>query len=114
MISKLAKKLEKYNIHTDEFIERKQPTNPRHRNKIWTTERAIYDIRYDAYWLVTKDISGYRFAGPIALSKNLISLLPPLNELERRDVLRHVPKNYTDAPWGIHVEQMEEEENDGA
>jgi len=98
--------MKSYNIHTDEHI-------PRYRHKTWECERAIYDIRVDAYWLVTKNPEGYRFAGPIVLSKHLIAMLPPLNELERRDVLKHLPV-IPHAPYGVQMDTLEEEENDGA
>jgi hypothetical protein len=58
---------------------------------IWTLEHPVYDIRTDAYWLVTSDGSAYRFSGPLKPSDELLSLLPHPTPMERRDVMAHLP-----------------------
>lgn len=77
-------------------------------------EKPLYDISRDAYWLVRRTRTGYRFTGPISLARYTVDLLPSMTEFERRDALRHIPRQFTDAPYGIEIEQLAEPENDGA
>ena len=77
-------------------------------NEAWLIEHPLYDIRYDAYWLITRNRLGYRFTGPVALSPGLLDLLPQLTEAERRHVMRHLPRDYTEAPHGLEVEYIDE------
>ena len=105
-----------YNIENDTTFEREKLTNMIHHGdrSVWNLERCVYDIRHDLYWLVTKNRTGYKFVGPVALSADLIDLLPTMTELERRAVLRHAPQGYTEASYGEDVEFINADEPDGA
>lgn len=108
--------MEDYNITTDTAIKRttlREILRSEGPDAIWTLERPLYDLRYDAYWLVTRTHTGYVFTGPITLSAGLLDLLPNLSEAERREVMRHAPRDYTEAPHGMPVDFIEEH-NDGA
>ena len=100
-----------YDVHSDIIHTRPIRSALKETDETWTVEKPLYDIRHDAYWLVTKSRHGYRFTGPIALSVAVLDLLPQMTENERRAAMAHMPHN--DAPFGIEVEYREEH-NDGA
>ncbi len=58
---------------------------------VWEVEHPVYDVRVDAYWLVTGDGTSYRFSGPVKPSEGLLKLLPQPTPLERRDVMAYLP-----------------------
>ena len=67
----------------------------------WEIEHPLYDIRCDAYWLVTRNEMQYRFVGPVALTSELLTLLPMMTPFERIECLNILPI-YT-GPKGIVV-----------
>lgn len=68
----------------------------------WDLERPLYDVKCDAYWLVTRTAAQYRFVGPVALSQALLDMLPVMTAFERRDALQMLP--YWAGPNGIVVD----------
>ena len=104
-----------YDAETDrifvrDIIQHQEQEAKQVQDKTWELERPIYDMRYDAYWMVQRrraraELWTYRFTGPVALSKPLLSLLPQMTESERR-VVWHLllPRDFTEAPYGIEVD----------
>jgi hypothetical protein len=61
------------------------------QDEVWPIERPLYDIRFDAYWLVTREAHQYRFVGPVMLSAALLGVLPEMTAEERIEAQRHLP-----------------------
>lgn len=79
----------------------------------WLLERPLYDVRFDAYWLVTRDRAGYYFTGPVNLSREALNLLPVIDTTELPHVKRYLPcdegikwKTYWAVPY--HIDNQED------
>ncbi len=104
-----------YDVSRDAVIERRIIADRRRSAITWTLERPLYDVRFDAYWLVTKDEATYWFAGPLAISGELIKKLPDMSSEERKHALRHMPgQPLTDVNIHNVPIRSQPEEDDGA